>query len=85
MTLRPFNDYVVIEIDPPLAQTEWGFEIPPSSQKPTYSGIVTAVGSRVKYVKPGDRILHNKFCGVDFDNGKKLLKFFSEDDVMVIL
>ena len=65
MTLEPLDDFVVVEYAEEEAETRAGLILPASLEAHCRSGIVTAVGSEVEGVTPGDKVLFPKDAGYD--------------------
>ena len=64
VTLEPLDDYLVVE---PLEETETatGLIVPVNEAAQVRTGIVTAVGSDVTGVDPGDKVLYPREAGYD--------------------
>jgi chaperonin GroES len=65
VTLEPLDDYVVIEPVDEETETRAGLIIPASSDTGCQTGIITAVGTEVHGVEPGDKVLFPKGAGWD--------------------
>jgi chaperonin GroES len=65
LSLEPLDDFVVVEPTDEEAETRAGLIIPASAEAHCGSGIVTAVGSDVDGVAPGDKVLFPKDAGYD--------------------
>jgi co-chaperonin GroES (HSP10) len=72
MRVRPLQDWLLVEYDPPKTQTEGGIIVPEGAHDDVYEwGTVVAVGPGKFYqklgrtvppeVKPGDRVYYVKF------------------------
>jgi chaperonin GroES len=65
LTLEPLDDFVVVEPTDEEAETRAGLILPATAESHCRSGIVTAVGSEVEGVVPGDKVLFPKDAGYD--------------------
>ncbi len=65
LSLEPLDDYVVVEPVDEETETRAGLIIPASDEAGCRTGIVTAVGSDVEGVVPGDKVLFPKDAGWD--------------------
>ena len=65
MTLEPLDDFLVVEPTDEESETRAGLILPASLEAHCRSGIVTAVGSEVEGVTPGDKVLFPKEAGYD--------------------
>jgi chaperonin GroES len=65
LTLEPLDDFVVIEPVDEESETRTGLIIPASDEAGCRTGIVTATGSDVEGVVPGDKVLFPKGAGWD--------------------
>lgn len=65
--LQPLRDIILIQADPVEKQTASGLLLAEQwESRPPY-GVVLAVGSKVESVKPGDRVMFNRFAAIDID------------------
>jgi co-chaperonin GroES (HSP10) len=65
LSLEPLDDYVVIQPSDEESETNLGLIIPASSDADCRTGVVTAVGSEVGGVEPGDKVLFPTDAGYD--------------------
>ena len=65
LSLEPLDDFVVVEYAEEEAETRAGLILPASAETQCAAGIVTAVGSEVEGVAPGDKVLFPKDAGYD--------------------
>ena len=65
LSLEPLDNYVVVQPTDEEAETRAGLILPASAEAQCRSGIVTAVGSDVEGVAPGDKVLFPKDAGYD--------------------
>lgn len=70
--IKPLGDRVVATREKAAERTASGLYIPESAQEKTAIFTVEAIGSSVKTVRPGDKILYNgytsefKYNGIDY-------------------
>ncbi|MDQ3875250.1 MAG: co-chaperone GroES [Actinomycetota bacterium] len=65
LSLEPLDDYVVVEPVDEEKETRSGLIIPASDEAGCRTGIVTAAGTEVTGVEPGDKVLFAKDAGFD--------------------
>ena len=65
LSLEPLDDYVVVQPAEDETETRTGLIIPASDEAGCLTGIVTATGTEVVGVEPGDKVLFPKDCGFD--------------------
>ena len=65
LSLEPLDDYVVVEPTDEEAETRAGLILPASAEAQCRSGIVTAVGSEVEGIVPGDKVLFPSDAGYE--------------------
>lgn len=95
MTLRPLNDRIVVELDPPEDKTAGGLFLPDESLPFPWKGTVLAVGPgrlvnkrglsirRLPVsVREGDRVVIDRWQGVDIDAGGQDVKILRGEDVL---
>ncbi|MDD4010545.1 MAG: co-chaperone GroES [Sphaerochaetaceae bacterium] len=63
MNIKPLGERVLVRDEELAQKTASGIIIPQTAQEKTQIGIVEAVGSEVKLINVGDRILHDKYSG----------------------
>lgn len=74
---QPMNDWVFIHLDSAEVITPSGLIIIPENEieEPPLTATVIRVGSKCKYVKPGDRIHFEKYSVIEsglYEDGKKV-------------
>lgn len=87
MKIKPLGDRVLVKIEEVEEKTASGIYIPQTAQEKTQSAVVVAVGDdkdAIK-VKPGDKIMYDKYAGtsVTVDDEEHLL--LSMQDVLAIV
>ncbi|HET6696443.1 MAG TPA: co-chaperone GroES family protein [Gaiellaceae bacterium] len=65
VTLEPLDDHLIVEPTEEEVETRTGLIIPQSAEAGCRTGIVTAVGSEVVGIDPGDKVLFPKDAGFD--------------------
>jgi chaperonin GroES len=65
LSLEPLDDYVVVQPADEETETRTGLIIPASDEAGCRTGIVTATGTEVVGVEPGDKVLFPKDSGFD--------------------
>jgi co-chaperonin GroES (HSP10) len=65
LSLEPLDDFVVVQPSEEETETRTGLIIPASDDAGCRTGIVTATGTDVQGVEPGDKVLFPKECGFD--------------------
>ena len=69
LSLEPLDDFVVVEYAEEEAETRAGLILPASLEAHCRSGIVTAVGSEVEGIVPGDKVLFPSGAGYEIRLG----------------
>lgn len=89
--LKPLADRVLVEVDVEESKTAGGILLPDTAQKKSQKGTVIAIGSgkvldngeRLPFeVAVGDRVLFEKYSGVDIEEGGKKFLLLSERDIL---
>ncbi len=85
MTVKPLGERVLVKTDKMEEKTASGLFIPQTSQEKTQFATVTAVGSDVKSVKAGEKILHDKYAGtaIKIDGDDYLI--LNQKDVLAVI
>ena len=94
MKIRPLQDRIIVKRVQEEEKTKGGIIIPDSAKEKPLEGQVIAVGNgkvmedgkvRALDVKPGDRVLFNKYSGteVKIDGEEHLI--LREDDILGVL
>ncbi len=65
LSLEPLDDFVVVQPADEETETRAGLIIPASDEAGCRTGIVTATGTDVHGVEPGDKVLFPKDSGFD--------------------
>ncbi|RKY00236.1 co-chaperone GroES [Candidatus Poribacteria bacterium] len=94
MKIEPLADRVVVEPVEEKEEKVGNIIIPDTAKEKPMEGKVVAVGpgkvnekgERVKMtVKPGDRVLYNKFAGTEVKIGDKEYLIMRESDILAII
>lgn len=92
--LQPLHDRVVLERDEAEEKTAGGIVLPDTAKEKVNRGKVIAVGAgkvdksgnRIPLtVKPGDRVLTNKWGGEEFKVGEDEFVLLREDDILAVI
>jgi co-chaperonin GroES (HSP10) len=82
LLLEPLDDYVVVQPTDEETETRTGLIIPASDEAGCRTGIVTATGSEVVGVEPGDKVLFPKDSGFDVRIGGGAVKVLRRADLI---
>lgn len=63
MIVKPLGERILVKAEKAVEKTASGLFIPQTSQEKTQFAIVEAVGSEIKSVAVGNKILHDKYVG----------------------
>jgi len=85
MTIKPLGERVLVKADKAEEKTASGLFIPQTFQEKTQFALVEAVGSEVKNVSVGNKILHDKYAGtaIKIDNDDYLI--LEEKDILAVV
>ncbi len=94
MKIRPLQDRIIMKRIPEEEKTKGGIIIPDTAKEKPVEGLVVAVGNgkvledgkvRPLDIKPGDRVLFNKYAGNEVKiNGEEHL-MLREDDILGVI
>lgn len=70
--MKPLTNRVIIEVEPPQEQTKSGLYIKQEWKSVPPEGIVKAIGPDVKNVKPGDKVLFERYASVILENNLRV-------------
>ena len=91
VTLEPLDEYLVIQPTSDETETRAGLILPASATytitaieivQPQVAGIVTAVGTDVTGVEPGDKVLYPRDAGYEVRLGGIEVKVVKRDDLI---
>lgn len=72
--MKPKRDLVLIQADKPKEKTNSGLYIQEEWKTIPPLGTVEAVGPLVKDVKPGDRVIFERYSSIILEDGKRMCK-----------
>ncbi|MBQ3440923.1 co-chaperone GroES [Candidatus Saccharibacteria bacterium] len=84
MALKPLKDRIVAIVEKPLEKTKSGILLGEAKEKPAYA-VVESVGSEVKDVKKGDKIVYKEYSTTDIKADGKDYIILKEEDVLATL
>ncbi|MBR3252684.1 co-chaperone GroES [Candidatus Saccharibacteria bacterium] len=84
MALKPLKDRVVAIVEKPLEKTKSGILLGEAKEKPAYA-VVESVGSEVKDVKKGDKIIYKEYSTTELKIDDKNYIILKEEDVLATL
>jgi len=82
LSLEPLDDFVVVQPSEEETETRTGLIIPASDDAGCRTGIVTATGSDVHGVEPGDKVLFPKDSGFDVRLGGAAAKLLRRGELI---
>jgi chaperonin GroES len=85
MALKPLKDRVVVSYAAAEDKTAGGLYVPDSAKEKPQEGKVEAVGSEVKEVKVGDKVLFEKYGGSKVKVGSDDMLIVKEEDILAII
>jgi len=85
MQLKPLADKIVAKSLEAETKTASGIYLPDSAKEKPQMGEVVAVGSEVKEVKKGDKILFTKYGPNEVKLGSDELLVLKEEDVLAVV
>jgi len=94
MGYRPLHDRVIVQRIEGLEKSAGGIIIPDTAKEKPQQGKVIAVGTGIilkdgtispLQVKPGDRVIFNKYGGTEIKLGDEDYLVMREDDILGIL
>ena len=87
MKITPLGDRVLLSLEKTEEKTKSGLFIPETAQEKTQTGVVRAVGDdkdAIK-VKPGDKVMYDKYAGTSIEiDGKDHLIIKMQDVIATI-
>ena len=94
MAYRPLHDRIIVQRLEEQERTAGGIIIPDSAKEKPQQGKVIAVGTGIVLkdgktvalqLKPGDRVLFNKYGGTEIKLGNEEYLIMREDDILAII
>lgn len=80
--ITPLSDRVVAVREEAKTQTASGIYLPDSSKEKPVVAVVQAVGSEVKHVKVGDRIVYKEYSTTDLKIDDTTFLIVREEDIL---
>jgi chaperonin GroES len=65
LSLEPLDDFVVVQPSDEESETNLGLILPASAEADCRTGVLTAIGSEVNGVEPGDKVLFPSDAGYE--------------------
>ena len=65
LSLEPLYDFVVVQPSDEESETNLGLILPASAEADCRTGVLTAIGSEVNGVEPGDKVLFPSDAGYE--------------------
>ena len=84
MALKPLKDRIVAVVEKPLEKTKSGILLGEAKEKPAYA-VVESVGSEVKDVNKGDKIVYKEYSTTEIKLDDKEYIIVKEEDVLATL
>jgi co-chaperonin GroES (HSP10) len=81
-SLEPLDDYLVIQPSDEESETALGLIIPASTDTDCRTGVVTAVGSEVGGIEPGDKVMFGRDAGFDVRFAGSAVKVMRRADLI---
>jgi len=82
LSLEPLDDYLVVQPSDEESETSQGLIIPASHETDCATGVVTAVGSEVGGIEPGDKVLFPRGAGFDVRLAGAAVKILRRGDLI---
>ena len=80
--LQPLGDYVVAEAEAAETKTASGLYVPQAAAEKPGTAKILAVGTDVKHVKVGDRIVYKSYSNTDVKVGGTSYVLIKEEDIL---
>ena len=80
--LNPLADWVVAEPEEAVTKTASGLYLPDKAAEKPKSAKVLKVGSKVKEIKPGDRIVYKSYSTTEVKIDNKEYILVKEEDIL---
>jgi len=77
LSLEPLDDFVVVQPSDEESETNLGLILPASAEADCRTGVLTAIGSEVNGVEPGDKVLFPSDAGYEVrlaDNAVRVMR-----------
>lgn len=83
--LKPLGDRVIAEVEEAATKTASGLYLPENAKEKSKVAKVAAVGSSVKDVKVGDRIVYKEYSTTEIKIDGKEYLIVKEEDILATL
>lgn len=83
--LKPLKSYVVARIEKPAEKTESGLLLPSDSKEKPAFAVVESVGSEVKEIKKGDKIIYKEYSTTPVKLAQTEYILVKEEDILATL
>lgn len=80
--IQPLADYIVTQTEEASKKTASGFYLPDKATEKPQIAKVLAVGSNVKSVKVGDRVIYKTYSTTEFKVDGKDYTIVKEEDIL---
>lgn len=80
--IQPSFDRVVLKEDSAKELTEGGIIIPAVAQDKSKTSTVVAVGAGTTFYRPGDRVIHTKYTGIEIEVDKVMYIIAPETEII---
>jgi chaperonin GroES len=94
MNIRPLQDRVIVRREEPEEAATGGIIIPDTAKEKPQQGTVVSVGKGrhskdgemiPPEVKPGDRVVFNKYSGTEYKHDGEVWVILRESDILAVL
>lgn len=83
--IKPIGNRILVCPLRPPEKSAGGLHLPEQWQQPTGHGIVLSVGSEVKEIKAGDRVVYSWINGRDVEHAGQMTRLLDEREVLAII
>ena len=84
-TINPIGPRVVAQLEAAKTKTASGIYLPDGAREKPKIATVTAVGSMVKFVKKGDKIVYKAYAATELKVDKEEYVIMNEEDVLAVV
>lgn len=79
--IKPLADYVVVQQEPSESKTASGLYLPEQAQEKPKTAKVFAVGSAVKEIKVGDRVVYGGYSNTEIKQDGQTYMLVKEENI----
>jgi chaperonin GroES len=84
--LKPTGKRVLVELTKTDDKSKGGIHIPETAREKSIEGIIRAIGTGTDYeVKVGDKVLIDRYSGIDVRSDDKDCQLVSTDNILAII